>query len=100
MACLIPQTPLVRALFEDFATRRVAAMTDAWDLRQFELLVEMLVRAGHADSYLPDSTDRQLEPILHAIRLDPPGPPRCNNGPNACTAPNAHLRAASRPSWA
>jgi len=71
MACLIPQTPLVRALFEDFATRRVVAMTDAWDLRQFELLVEMLARAGHADSYLPDSTDRQLEPILQAIRLDP-----------------------------
>jgi len=70
-ACLIPQTPLVRALFEDFAARRVTAMADDWDLRQFELLVETLVRAGHTNSYLPDSTDRQLEPILHAIRLDP-----------------------------
>lgn len=31
----------------------------------------MLVRAGHADSYLPDSTDRQLEPIPQATRLGP-----------------------------
>ena len=71
MACLIPQTPLVRALFEDFAERRIAVMTDEWDLRQFELMIELLARAGHTDSYLPDSDDRQLEPILQAIRLDP-----------------------------
>jgi len=70
-ACLIPQTPLTRALFEDFQARHITTTADAWDLRQFELLVETLVRAGHTDSYLPDSTDRQLEPILQAIRLDP-----------------------------
>ncbi|CAJ0786595.1 HTH-type transcriptional regulator NimR [Ralstonia condita] len=71
MACLIQQTPLVRALLEDFQARRISVMTDDWDLRQFELLVEMLGRAGHTDSYLPDSKDRQLEPILQAIRLFP-----------------------------
>ncbi len=71
MACLIPQTSLVRALIDDFAARRITAMADDWDLRQFELLVQALVRAGHADSYLPDSDDRQLDPILQAIRLDP-----------------------------
>ncbi|API76648.1 AraC family transcriptional regulator [Ralstonia pseudosolanacearum] len=70
-SCLIPQTPLVRALFEDFAARRVTTVADDWDMRQFELMIELLARAGHADSYLPDSSDRQLEPILHAIRLDP-----------------------------
>lgn len=70
-ACLIAQTPLIRALFEDFATRRISVMQDAWDLRQFELMIELLTRAEHTASYLPDSQDRQLEPILQAIRLDP-----------------------------
>jgi len=69
--CLIPQTPLVRALFEDFAARHITARTDDWDMRQFELMIELLARAGHTDSYLPDSQDRQLDPILQAIRLDP-----------------------------
>lgn len=64
MTCLAPQVPLVRALFEDSATCRVIAMADERGLRQFELLIEALVHAGHADSYLPDNTDRQLESIL------------------------------------
>ncbi|MDC7708678.1 AraC family transcriptional regulator [Vogesella indigofera] len=70
-ACLIAQTPLVRALLEDFRQREVAAMGDAWDVCQAELLVEHLVRAGSVDSYLPDSSDRQLQPILAAIRAAP-----------------------------
>ena len=70
-ACLIAQTPLVRAMFDDFCVRRVSSMADEWDVRQAELLIEHLARAGGAASYLPDSTDRQLEPILQAIRLDP-----------------------------
>jgi AraC-like DNA-binding protein len=69
--CLIVQTPLVRALFDDFCARRVSTMTDEWDIRQAELLIEHLARAGRAASYLPDSADRQLEPILKALRLDP-----------------------------
>ncbi|SMF05648.1 AraC family transcriptional regulator [Pseudogulbenkiania subflava] len=69
--CLIQQTPVVRALLEDFCQRRVTAMAGDWDVRQAELLVEHLVRAGAEDSYLPESADRQLAPILHAIRLDP-----------------------------
>jgi AraC-like DNA-binding protein len=69
--CLIPQTPLVRALLDDFCARRVSVMADEWDVRQAELLIEHLVRAGQERSYLPDSADRQLEPILRAIRLDP-----------------------------
>lgn len=69
--CLIAQTPVVRALLEDFCQRRVTAMADDWDVRQAELLMEHLVRAGAEDSYLPESADRQLAPILHAICLDP-----------------------------
>jgi hypothetical protein len=70
-ACLIAQTPLIRALFDDFCTRRVSEITDAWDARQAELMIELLARAGGQDSYLPDSGDRQLEPIMQTIRLDP-----------------------------
>lgn len=69
--CLIAQTPLVRALFDDFCSRRVSAIADEWDARQAELLIELLARAGRQDSYLPESGDRQLEPIMRAIRLDP-----------------------------
>ncbi|RKP47716.1 AraC family transcriptional regulator [Pararobbsia silviterrae] len=69
--CLIVQSPLARALFDDFCARRVSVMSDEWDVRQAELLIEHLARAGRADSYLPDSEDRQLEPILKALRLDP-----------------------------
>jgi AraC-like DNA-binding protein len=70
-ACLIPLTPVVGALLDDFRLRGVTVVADTWDRRQGELLVEHLVRAGWTDSYLPDSADRQLSAILHAIRLDP-----------------------------
>lgn len=70
-ACLIRQTPLLHALFDDFCQRRVTQLTEPWDVRQAELLVEHMVRAGSVDSYLPDSSDRQLAPVLAAIRLHP-----------------------------
>ncbi|KMN77914.1 AraC family transcriptional regulator [Chromobacterium sp. LK11] len=69
--CLIPQTPLLRSLLEDFCQRGVTAIQDPWDRRQAELLLERLARAGHQDSYLPDSRHRQLAPILAAIRERP-----------------------------
>lgn len=69
--CLIPQTPLLRALLEDFCQRGVTAIEDPWDRRQAELLLERLVQAGHQHSYLPDSRHRQLAPILAAIRAHP-----------------------------
>lgn len=69
--CLIPQTPLLRALLEDFCQRGVTVIHDQWDRLQAELLLERLVRAGHQDSYLPDSRHRQLAPILAAIRANP-----------------------------
>ena len=72
--CLIVQSPLVRALLDDFCQRRVGAMVDEWDRCQAALLVEHLVRAGRQASYLPDSADRQLQPILQALHLDPADP--------------------------
>lgn len=69
--CLIPQPPVVHALLEDFRQRRVHAITDDWDRRQAELMVEHLVRAGYRANYLPNSQHRLLQPILQAIRHDP-----------------------------
>ncbi|QOZ84273.1 MULTISPECIES: AraC family transcriptional regulator [Chromobacterium] len=69
--CLIPQTPLLRALLDDFCQRGVTSIQDPWDRRQAELLLARLSQAGHQDSYLPDSRHRQLAPILAAIRDNP-----------------------------
>ncbi|OHX13152.1 AraC family transcriptional regulator [Chromobacterium sphagni] len=69
--CLIEQTSLIRALLDDFCQRQITVISDPWDTRQAELLVERLVRASHEESYLPDSAQRLLQPILQAIRQDP-----------------------------
>lgn len=69
--CLIPQSAVVRALLDDFRQRGVGAVRSDWDRSQAELMVEHLVRAGHEDSYLPDSRHRLLHPILQAVRQNP-----------------------------
>jgi len=69
--CLIPQTPLLRALLDDFCQRGVTAMADAWDQHQAQLLLHRLVQAGSVDDYLPDSDDRLLRPVLRAVRAQP-----------------------------
>ncbi|MDC7717981.1 helix-turn-helix transcriptional regulator [Vogesella sp. DC21W] len=69
--CLIPQTPLLRALLDDFCQRGVTAMADEWDTLQAQLLVQRMVQAGSLDDYLPDSHDRLLRPLLHALRAEP-----------------------------
>lgn len=69
--CLIPQTPLLRALLDDFCQRGVTAMADEWDTLQAQLLLQRMVQAGSLDDYLPDSHDRLLRPLLHALRAEP-----------------------------
>ncbi|WP_088968569.1 helix-turn-helix domain-containing protein [Vogesella sp. LIG4] len=69
--CLIAQTPLVRALLDDFCQRGLGAITDSWDARQAQLLLHRLQQAGSVDDYLPDSDDRLLRPILLAMRTQP-----------------------------
>lgn len=69
--CLIPQTPLLRALLDDFCQRGTTAMADEGDLLQATLLWQRLVQAGSVDDYLPESEDRLLRPILGAVRAQP-----------------------------
>ncbi|MEQ6289410.1 AraC family transcriptional regulator [Vogesella sp. GCM10023246] len=66
--CLIVQTPLIRALLDDFCQRGVTGLQDEWDVSQAQLLLQRLQQAGCVDDYLPDSDDRLLRPILLAMR--------------------------------
>ncbi|MFC3533612.1 AraC family transcriptional regulator [Vogesella facilis] len=69
--CLIAQTPLIRALLDDFCQRGVTRLQDEWDVSQAQLLLQRLRQAGSVDDYLPDSDDRLLRPILLAMRAQP-----------------------------
>ncbi|MFM5459000.1 helix-turn-helix transcriptional regulator [Aeromonas veronii] len=71
---LLLLTPLIRALLSDFCERRVGHMTDEWDQRQAELLVERLARTRCQESYLPMSQDKLLAPMLAALHSDPADP--------------------------
>ncbi|WP_241227813.1 hypothetical protein [Ralstonia solanacearum] len=61
-------------MLEDFAAGGFTAQPEDGTMRQLELMLELLPRAGHAASYLPNSKDPQLERILHAFGLDPAVP--------------------------
>ena len=65
---LLALTPLLRALLEDFTQRRVGHMEDEWDARQGELFIEKLARTRCQPSYLPQSRDRLLAPLLAALQ--------------------------------
>ncbi|ERE04665.1 AraC family transcriptional regulator [Pseudogulbenkiania ferrooxidans] len=69
--CLLEQTPLVRALLDDFSQRQITVPAEPWDIRQAELLCQRILQSGREASYLPDSRQRLLQPILDAIRQDP-----------------------------
>jgi AraC-like DNA-binding protein len=69
--CLIEQTPLIRALFDDFCRRGVRATDTAAEQLQAQLLLQRVLEARRLDAYLPDSRQRPLLPILEALRADP-----------------------------
>ncbi|WP_174875651.1 AraC family transcriptional regulator [Vogesella oryzae] len=69
--CLIAQTPLIRALLDDFCQRGITSLQEEWDVCQAQLLLQRLREAGSVEDYLPDSDDRLLRPILLAMRTQP-----------------------------
>lgn len=68
---LIAQTPLIRALFDDFAQRKVSTSSDTNEQSQAQLLLQRLCQAEQRSSYLPSSSHRQLAAILQALREHP-----------------------------
>ncbi|WP_273431958.1 helix-turn-helix transcriptional regulator [Chitinibacter tainanensis] len=69
--CLLSQTPLVRALFDDFYQRQVQALSSPLDQQQAELLLGRLCLTPKQGCYLPHSEHRQLAPILRALQAQP-----------------------------
>jgi len=69
--CLIAQTPLIRALLDDFCQRGLDTVSERWDVAQSQLLLHRLQQAGSVHDYLPDSDDRLLLPILRGMRAQP-----------------------------
>lgn len=69
--CLIAQTPLIRALLDDFCQRGLDTVGERWDVAQSQLLLHRLQQAGSVHDYLPDSDDRLLLPILRGMRAQP-----------------------------
>ncbi|QLI80624.1 helix-turn-helix transcriptional regulator [Chitinibacter fontanus] len=69
--CLISQTPLIRALFDDFYTRKVSSTAAEHEQLQAELLLQRLLQADQSLHYLPETEHRYLAPILAALRKQP-----------------------------
>lgn len=69
--CLILQTAIIKALFEDFTQRRTSKIVDKWDTCQAEILVNRITQAERHDSYLPNSKDFLLSKILRTISINP-----------------------------
>lgn len=69
--CLILQTTIIKALFEDFTLRRVSKIIDKWDTCQAEILLERIIQAERHESYLPCSKNSLLSNILQKISSNP-----------------------------
>lgn len=69
--CLIKITSVVKALLDDFNQRKKCSLVDEWDIRQAELLIEHLVRSDSQETFLPQSKDPRLVPILAEIIRNP-----------------------------
>lgn len=69
--CQIRQSPLIRALLDDFSARSVQQAGNELDSLQARLLAAHLQSAGAEQRYLPDSRDRLLAPLLDALRQRP-----------------------------
>jgi AraC-like DNA-binding protein len=70
-ASLIAQTPLIRALFDDFAQRQIGSTAEANEQVQAQLLLQRLCQAEQRASYLPSSSHRQLAAILQTLHANP-----------------------------
>lgn len=68
---LIAQTPLIRALFDDFAQRQISSTADANEQVQAQLLLQRLCQAEQRPNYLPSSSHRQLAAILQTLQDNP-----------------------------
>ena len=69
--CALTVSPLVRALLEHLRQRPAGVPADAADERLLQVLVDQLVQAPRAGSYLPTSEDPLLGTVLRLLEANP-----------------------------
>ena len=69
--CALAVSPLIVALLEHLRMRSSNAFDDAENERLLQVLVDQLVRAPCAGSYLPSSSDPALSKVLQFIEANP-----------------------------
>ena len=70
-ACLLRVDPIVHAIINDFAERQLEFPHSEADLRLCDVLRDRLALAPVQESYLPQSHDKFLAPILRALEENP-----------------------------
>ncbi|MBD1567203.1 AraC family transcriptional regulator [Vibrio sp. S12_S33] len=70
-ACMIPLTPLIRALIDDLVERKTTAVLSEEDKCMGYVLMERLAKANIIDNYLPSTCDKLLAPILAQLQENP-----------------------------
>jgi len=70
-ACLLKVGPIVKAIIDDCAERRLLVAERPADIRLCEVLLDQLSTAQEQESYLPSSQDKYLTPILQALEHNP-----------------------------
>jgi AraC-like DNA-binding protein len=73
--CALTVGPLLRALLGELRAHPPPLAPNLQDQRLLQVLLDTLIRAPHAGSYLPGSNDLLLEPVLKALAASP-GDPR------------------------
>lgn len=69
--CALQITPIMRAIIDDFARRRVSVPESEQDLRLAEVVVDQLKGATIQETYLPFATSKELQSILETMQENP-----------------------------
>jgi AraC-like DNA-binding protein len=70
-ACTLALSPLIKAIFADFAARRITVPETEMDRRLALVLVDQLLQAPRRESFLPVANDDLLQPVIDALQADP-----------------------------
>lgn len=70
-ACLLRVSPIVHAIMDEIALRKLQVLESAEDRRLGEVLIDQLRQAQISPSYLPSTQDKILAPVLQALEQDP-----------------------------
>jgi transcriptional regulator GlxA family with amidase domain len=72
--CALTLSPLIRALLEELRSEPPSQPQTPEQQRLLQVLVDKLIQAPHAGSYLPSSDDPLLGPVLRTLEANPSDP--------------------------